>query len=164
MDIFFPSYCTAASNSSVYSSFSEVKKDSVNGNSELQHDAISNIQYCQKPLFVESFNQHFCRHGISCKVCEASKDLTSADIQNKLKIHKMVQDSGKYNYEGCRVRVNDKINVTFMRTMLANYNDLQVCDFLEFGFPLGFEGSSENLHSKDQIWKYKNHKGATEFP
>ena len=164
MNIFFPSYCTAVSNSSVSSSFSEVKIDSVNGYSDLQHDVKSHVQYCQKLLFVESFKQHFCHHGKFCKVCEASKDLSLADIQNKLKIHKMVLDSGKYNYEGCRLRVNENINVIFMRTMLANYNDLQVCDFLEFGFPLGFEGSLENLHSKDQIWKYKNHTGATEFP
>lgn len=51
-----------------------------------------------------------------------------------------------------------------MRIMLRNYYDLQVCDFLEFGFPIGFKGCAKNLHSKDQIWKYKNHKGATQFP
>ena len=51
-----------------------------------------------------------------------------------------------------------------MRTMLRNYSDLEVCEILEFGFPIGFQGSAENLHTKDQIWKYKNHKGATEFP
>ena len=51
-----------------------------------------------------------------------------------------------------------------MRTMLINYKDIQVCDFLELGFPIGFKGCTENLISKDQIWKYKNHKGATEFP
>ena len=74
MNIFSPSYCTAVSNSSVSSSFSEVKIDSVNGYSDLQYDAKSHVQYCQKPLFVDSFNQHFCHHGKFCKVCEASKD------------------------------------------------------------------------------------------
>ena len=34
-----------------------------------------------------------------------------------------------------------------MRTMLKNYTDLEVCEFLEFGFPIGFHGSAENLHT-----------------
>ena len=108
--------------------------------------------------------QNFSRHSKKCKVCEASSNITLANIQNKLEIHQMVQDSGRYNFEKCRIRVNDKINVNFMRIMLKDYSDLLVCDLLEFGFPLGFEGNVENLHSTDQIWKCRNHKGATDFP
>ena len=48
--------------------------------------------------------------------------------------------------------------------MLRDYQDLQVCDLLESGFPLGFEGDNHNLSTKDQIWQYKNHKGALELP
>ena len=51
-----------------------------------------------------------------------------------------------------------------MKTMLINYKDIQVCDSLEFGFPIGFKGCTKTLTSKDQIWKYKNQKGQTEFP
>ena len=95
--------------------------------------------------------QNFSGHSKKCKVCEASSNITLANIQNKLEIHQMVQDSGRYNFEKCRIRVNDKINVNFMRIMLKDYSDLLVCDLLEFGFPLGFEGNVENLHSTDQI-------------
>ena len=35
-----------------------------------------------------------------------------------------------------------------------DFQDLQVCDHLEFGFPLGFEGDIHNLSTKDQIWQY----------
>ena len=87
-----------------------------------------------------------------------------ADIQKMLEVHKKVQDSGKYNFQHCRIRVNEKINVEYMRILLRDYQDLQVCDLLEFGFPLGFEGDIHNLSTKDQIWQYKNHKGALEFP
>ena len=76
----------------------------------------------------------------------------------------MVQDSGKYNFQHCRIRVNEKVNVNFMRVMLRNYYDLEASEFLEFGFPIGFEVSTSDLHTKDQIWQYKNHKGAVEFP
>ena len=51
-----------------------------------------------------------------------------------------------------------------MKHMLADYYDLQVCELLDYGFPIGFEGSVENLFSQKQFWKCTNHKGATEFP
>ena len=41
--------------------------------------------------------QNFSRHSKKCKVCEASSNITLANIQNKLEIHQMVQDSGRYN-------------------------------------------------------------------
>lgn len=48
--------------------------------------------------------------------------------------------------------------------MLRNYKDLEVCDLLQFGFPIGFKGNENELKSYKEIWKYKNHKGALEFP
>ena len=63
-----------------------------------------------------------------------------------LEIHRMIQDSGKYYFQHCRIRVNEKINVNFMRVMLINYYDLEVCEFLEFGYPIGFD-ELENLHA-----------------
>ena len=111
----------------------------------------------------DALYSHFCNHKGSCKVCEASKVYLWL-IQNMLEVHKKVQDSGKYNFQHCRIRVNDKINVEYMRVMLGDYQDLQVCDLLEFGFPLDFEGDIYNLSTKDQIWQYKNHKGTLEIP
>ena len=54
-----------------------------------------------------------------------------------------------------------------MRSLLVDYKDDQICDLLEFGFPIGFQGNrSEILQSveKKDLWKFKNHKGAEEFP
>lgn len=155
--MFLPSYCAANGvETNSFHKYNYLDSKISNLESEINgKDSQNSIS--------ENLSQHICNHGSFCKVCEASKSLGMADIQNKLKIHKMVQDSGKYNYEGCQIKVNEKINVDFMRTMLKNYNDIQVCDFLEFGFPIGFNGSSDTLPSKDQLWKYKNHKGATEF-
>ena len=80
-----------------------------------------------------------------------------------LDIHFKIRESGKYNFESCRIPINEKINVDYMRQMLRDYKDIIICDFLEFGFPLGFEGNEDELPSHDQIWKYRNHKGATDF-
>ena len=48
-----------------------------------------------------------------------------------------------------------------MRQLLSDYSDKLICDFLNFGFPLGFQGNENELASHD--WKYRNHKGATDF-
>ena len=62
-------------------------------------------------------------------------------------IHKEVQRSGKYNFQDCRILVNTRINTTFMKHMLADYHDLQVCKLFDDGFPIGSEGLVENLFS-----------------
>ena len=49
----------------------------------------------------------------------------------------------------------------FLRHMLIDYRDFQVCDFLEFGFPLGCSKDIDSLPSSDRV---KNHKGAREYP
>ena len=54
-----------------------------------------------------------------------------------------------------------------MRSLLLDYKDRNVCDLLEYGFPIGFEGDrAEILQSinKNGIRKYKNHKGAESVP
>ena len=41
--------------------------------------------------------------------------------------------------------------------MLHDYKDQQLCDFLEFGFPIGYTGNNEIVKdvSKKETWKYK---------
>ena len=78
-----------------------------------------------------------------------------------LNTHKLVVDSKKSNFEFCRIPVNDRLNILFLRHMLSDYRDFQVCDLLEFAFPLGCSEDIRNLKSNTRI---KNHKGAREFP
>ena len=121
-------------------------------------------QISDSSCLLNRYNKLICQHKIACKTCEASKFLNSDDIQQKLEIHRQIQKSGKYNFQHCRIRINFKINVDFMRTMLINYKDIQVCEFLEFGFPIGFKDCTENLTSKDQIGNIKITKGQQSFP
>lgn len=57
-------------------------------------------------------------------------------------IHEKVVRSGNFNYCGCRIALPTKLNITVWRQMLqgSGYNDQLVCDFLEFGFPVSYEG------------------------
>ena len=79
------------------------------------------------------------------------------DTENKVYIHELVKQSGQFNFQHCRIPVNNRINVNYMRTMLRDYKDILVCDLLEFGFPIGFSGNEKLLPKHDHIWQYKNH-------
>ena len=130
--MFFPSFCEKKQpESSVINNADSNLNTSVFSKSPMQSTTVGSE-------FSDALYSHFCNHKSSCKVCEASESLSLADAQKLLEIHKKVQDSGKYNFQHCRIRVNEKINVDYMRILLRDYQDLQVCDLLEFGFPLGF--------------------------
>ena len=89
-----------------------------------------------------------------------------------LDAHQRVKDSGLPIFLGCKIPVNEKINIAYMRSLLAYmrslliyYNDYEICDLLEYGFPLGYQGNETLLSSvtKRGRWKYKNHRGADDF-
>lgn len=136
-DLFFPKFCQR-----------DIEKNNKFSNGE----------------FSSSVSHHICKHSKSCNICSASKTIPIHKIQKKLDIHRIVRESGKYNFECCRIAVNEKIDTLYMRQLLRDYKDIAVCDFLQFGFPIGFKGDESKLNSLDQLWKYRNHRGATDFP
>ena len=80
----------------------------------------------------------FCQHSSKCDICTATtKQLNISDIQYFLQAHEEVIKSGKFNYEECRLPVNTRINLSFLRSWLTDYNDKRICDFLEYRFSLG---------------------------
>ena len=81
------------------------------------------------------------------------------DDNQFLELHQKVVNSGLYNFEGWRIPLQTRLNIPFFRFMLSDYDDLAVCEFLEFGFPIGFLGKV-----KPRTGTVKNHKGVTEFP
>ena len=56
-----------------------------------------------------------------------------------------------------------KLDTKFMKRMLGDYKDVLVCDLLKYGFPIGFVGKNVQFETLE-VWKYKNHKGAENFP
>ena len=114
-------------------------------------------------LSVNEIKKCFCKHSHRCEICIKLNELLIADSVEKVKIHRVVKQSGKYNFEGCRIIVNKKINGAFMRVMLRDYKDIRVVEFLEYGFPLGFVG---DRMPRGEIKDYtvSNHAGANNFP
>ena len=57
------------------------------------------------------------------------------------------------------------MNIEYIKSLLHDYNDPLLCDFFEFGFPIGYHGNNEILQQikKKDVWKFKNHKGAEEY-
>ena len=105
---------------------------------------------CDRRLVVEKC---ICNHSVKCEVCLSTKVKGHEEIIDKVQIHEKVCRSGLYNYEGCKIQVNHLISTDYMRLMLgSDYYDLLVCDFLKYGFPIGF--SSKDIHFAElEIWK-----------
>ena len=53
-------------------------------------------------------------------------------------VHDLVAQTGKPNYLVARVPVPSTLNISTWRELLQDYEDRIVCDFLEFGWPVGF--------------------------
>ena len=86
------------------------------------------------------------------------------NIPDIIRLHRIVSQSGKPNYLGCRIPVISQLNITAWRKHLNTSWDQQIVDLLEFGFPLDFDRniqlqSTELNHKsaiqfKDQVEKY----------
>ena len=73
-------------------------------------------------------------------------------------MHNEIRTSGLPNFQGKRISINSKLNIPFWRDNLRDYDDYQVCDMLEYGWPVGHIG----VPYESSLCR--NHKGATDFP
>ena len=77
--------------------------------------------------------------------------------------HNEIARSGRYNFEGCRFPLETSLKIDYFRFMLHGYEDASICEFLEFGFPLGYFGDVQR-GSTDSYTFVRNHGGAKHFP
>ena len=110
------------------------------------------------------FENCFCKHSSKCDICNGVKKNIASSSQELLKAHKQVLESGKYNYQGCKIVVNEKIDSEFMCRMLEGYNDLAVCEMLKYGFPIELDREFQNNLNTSIPHNFKNHNGARSFP
>ena len=75
-----------------------------------------------------------------------------------LQLNSILRESSIQNWRGLRLPLSTSLNITHWRYLLADYWDTQICEFLEFGFPLDLSVSS--LESKS----VSNHPSASAFP
>ena len=72
-----------------------------------------------------------------------------------INLHKMVRDSGTYNFAGARIELpHSKLNIPLFHQYLKEYDDREICQFLQFGFPLGL---AEEIFLEPSL---KNHKSS----
>ena len=77
-----------------------------------------------------------------------------------IQMHDEIVRSGRYNFEGCKFPLKTNLRIDYFRFMLHGYEDECICNFLEFGFPLGYFGEV-------QRWLYavvRNHGSAKNYP
>ena len=64
--------------------------------------------------------------------------------EDHFRAHKLVKESGKHNFEGCRIPVPTTIRYDRIRAALGNKattGDLRILDLLEFGMPIDCDAS-----------------------
>ena len=75
-----------------------------------------------------------------------------------VELHSKVKEHDAPNFIGARIPVPSQLNIPVWKEWLSDYWDQQLLQFLEFGFPIGFNRNCPLNH--DGV----NHKTATDFP
>jgi len=74
-------------------------------------------------------------------------------------MHEKIRNSGLHNYLGEKLTLNFKgMDYRRFEERLTNYHDLQICKFIQFGWPIGHCGLETKCNAK------RNHGGARQFP
>ena len=93
-------------------------------------------------------------------LCSSVHDLILNDIPGLINLHNILVKQQDYNFRELRIPIFSKLNIEFWRDELQFYDDKDICDFLQFGFPLSFQ-HKEGLQLSHS--KLKNHTGARNF-
>ena len=81
----------------------------------------------------------------------------SSTFSSFLDIHRAVALTGQPNYRIARMPVFCTLNIAMWRELLSGYPDQIICEFLEFGWPIGY--MSDTL----PIFHLQTHRGALDF-
>ena len=72
--------------------------------------------------------------------------------------HCVVAATGQPNYVTARIPVPSRLNIPAWRFFLRDYHDNIVCDFLEYGWPIGY------VRDTVPIFNLRTHRGALDYP
>ena len=75
-------------------------------------------------------------------------------------LHRRVFASGVPNYRGLRIPLLSKLIFPWWRSYLSAYHDNIIVDYLEFGWPVGYDYEQFGF----PVSQLRNHSGATNFP
>ena len=107
-----------------------------------------NVPVCTAP--------EFC---ISVVPASGDKSVCSSGV-DYVSLHERVRASGFPNYVSCRLSVPSRLNIPLWRQYLHDYHDARICDFLEYGWPVGYDYSTQGF----PVSQLRNHQGALLFP
>ena len=81
------------------------------------------------------------------------------DVMNQwVHIIKTVVESGQHNKDQCKIVVNNTWNFELLQSLLIDYHDSAIIDFLKYGWPI-----SRDADAPLEMGGV-NHKGATNYP
>ena len=75
-----------------------------------------------------------------------------------IEANQQVRQSGKHNFQGCKILLPSSFNFPFLEQHLTDYQDTKLVDMLKFGFPIG------RINNKGSKQVPNNHLGARAFP
>ena len=105
-------------------------------------------------------HQQLIQHDLSNNIqirCLAMEN-KQYNIDHIFIAHKVIQ-SGVPNRFGCRFPIHTNWNLPLMQSLLSDYDDQEVVEWLQFGFPI-----SRDPEAPQPIPNDCNHKGATAYP
>lgn len=77
-----------------------------------------------------------------------------------VELHERVFASGLPNYRGLRIPLVSKLHIPQWRSYLSDYHDNVIVDYLEFGWPVGYDYDQFGF----PVSQLRNHSGATNYP
>jgi hypothetical protein len=76
---------------------------------------------------------------------------------NPVLAHKAVIESGSYNFDSCKIKIPSKFNIDTWKYLLKHYPDNQICQYLEYGWPINYRSHRHPVSSNT------NHSSADEY-
>ena len=83
--------------------------------------------------------------------------VNEAKGKSPIQIHEIVRSTSKPNFMQARIQIDSQLNVEAWKKYLEGYWDQQLCELIQFGFPLDFNRSCILNH------ELGNHKSAVDF-
>lgn len=99
-------------------------------------------------------------HDSACLSTEQDVFRVDNDFRRlQLHLHDVIHASGVYNHKHCRIPLSSALSISLWRSYLVDYSDSIVCDYLEFGWPVGYLYDVHGFPSSN----FRNHSGALHF-
>lgn len=116
----------------------------------LYNTDLGNINECMKDIISDSDNDNL-------QVINASFEQDNTSNFEPVVLHDIVFNSGFPNYLHERIPLHTTLNIPLWRSMLIDYSDHEIVEFLEFGWPVGYVKPDLPLTT------VKNHRSALYF-